>query len=166
MSIDNKIWYDLVHAKKGDEYLVLYLCRQRDIRKYFKIGTIVFSAGGAMGWTIWNPIAGLACAVIALTQLFGSIESFLIHTEDQLDTLSKLRLLYYDRANRLEELWHDLAKGNITDEKASKIFFGLRKSAQEIEELDNKLNIKKVKKLDAEAQYKTKVYLDTYHLSN
>ncbi|TWF44684.1 hypothetical protein FHW36_101605 [Chitinophaga polysaccharea] len=166
MSIDNKIWLDLVHAKKGDEYLVLYLCRQRDIRKYFKIVTIVFSAGGAMGWAIWKPIAGFACAVIALVQLLGSIESFLIHNEDQLESLSKLRLLYYDRANRLEELWHDLVKNKVTDEEASTVFFELRKSAKEIEDLDNKLNIKKVKKLDAEAQYKTKVYLDTYHFSN
>ena len=166
MSIDNKIWYDFVHAKKGDEYLVLYLCRQRDIRKYFKIGTIVFSASGALGWTIWQPISWLSCAIIAVVQLFTSIESFLIHTEDQLDSLSKLRLLYYDRANRLEELWHNLVKGNITDEQASKTFFELRKSAQDIEELDNKLNIKDVKKLNAKAQYSTQSYLNTYHLSN
>lgn len=166
MSIDNKIWYDFVHAKMGDEYLILYLCRQRDYRKYFKIGTILCSASGIFGWAIWQPISWLACGVIAIVQVFTSIESFLIHSEDQLDSLSKLRMLYFNRANMLEELWYDLVKGNITDEAASKAFFELRKSAQEIEELDNKLNVKTISKLKVKARFKTETYLNTYHLSN
>lgn len=163
MSIDNKIWYEFVHSKMGDEYLSLYLCRQRDVRKWFKIGTIVFSAGGVFGWAIWQPIAWFACAGIAVVQVFTSVESFLIHTEDQLDELSKLRLLYYSRTNNLEELWHQLAKGEVTDDDAGKTFFELRRSAQAIEELDNKHNIKTIKRLRLEAQSRTTKYIKTYH---
>lgn len=163
MSIDNKIWYEFIHTKMGDEYLVLYLSRQRDVRKWFKICTIALSASGIFGWTIWQPISWLACAAIAVVQLFTSIETFLIHTEDQLSKLSKLRLLYYDRANRLEELWHQLVKCSISDNDAGKEFFSLRKSAQEIEELDNELNIKTIKSLKEEAQKRTNKYIETYH---
>ncbi|MFX1708271.1 hypothetical protein PV783_30180 [Chitinophaga sp. CC14] len=163
MSIDNKIWYEFVHTKMGDEYLSLYLCRQRDVRKWFKIGTIVFSAGGVFGWAIWQPIAWFACAAIAVVQVFTSVESFLIHTEDQLDSLSKLRLLYYSRANNLEELWHQLVKEEVTEDAAGRTFFDLRRSAYEIEELDNQLNIKTIKRLKLKAQARTEKYIKTYH---
>lgn len=163
MSTFNKIWYEFVHAKMGDEYLSLYLCRQKNIRKWFKIITIIFSASGIFGWSIWKPIAWVACGGIAVVQVFTSIESYLIHTETQLEELSKLRLLYYTRSNKLEELYSQLIKDEITEIKADSLFFEFRRSAQEIEELDNKLNIKSIKKLERKAQLRTDNYLKTYY---
>ena len=164
MTIDTKIWYDLVHTKYGDEYLVLYLGRQRTFRKWFKILTILFSASGIFSAFQSAKIPTIiSCALIGLVQLVTSIENFIIHSEDDLDSLSKLRLQYYDRTNKLEELWNSLATNKMTDEEATTEFFNLRKSAKEIEELDNKLNVRTFKRLKAIANNNTNNYLNTYY---
>jgi hypothetical protein len=164
MTIDTKIWYDLVHTKFGDEYLVLYLARQRTFRKWFKILTIIFSASGIFSAFQSAKIPTIiSCAIIGIVQLITSIENFIIHSEDDLDNHSKLRLQYYDRTNKLEELWNSLTTKKITDEEATTEFFNLRKSAKEIEELDNKLNVRTFKKLKLIANLNTNNYLNTYY---
>ena len=164
MTIDTKIWYDLVHTKYGDEYLVLYLGRQRTFRKWFKILTIIFSAGGIFSAFQSAKIPTIiSCAAIGIVQLITSIENFIIHSEDDLDSLSKLRLQYYERTNKLEELWNSLTTKKISTEEATTEFFNLRKSAKEIEELDNKLNVRTFKKLKTIANSNTNNYLNTYY---
>lgn len=164
MTIQTKIWYDLVHTKFGDEYLVLYLSRQRTIRKWFKVLTILFSASGIFSAFQSAKIPTIiSCVAIGLVQVATSIENFIIHSEDDLDQLSKLRLMYFDRTNKIEELWHSLADKKITDQEATNEFFLLRKSAKEIEELDNKLNVRNFKKLKSIADVNTRTYLNTYY---
>lgn len=164
MTIENKIWFDLVHTKFGDEYLCLYLGRQRTIRKWFKILTIVFSASGIFSAFQSAKIPTIiSCAAIGLVQLATSIENFIIHSEDDLDQLSKLRLLYFERTIKLEELWHSFKTEKLSEEQATNEFFSLRKSAKEIEELDNKLNVRTFKKLKVIADTNTRNYLNTYY---
>ena len=164
MTIQTKIWYDLVNTKFGDEYLVLYLSRQRTIRKWFKILTILFSASGIFSAFQSAKIPTIiSCIAIGVVQVATSIENFIIHSEDDLDSLSKLRLLYFDRTNKLEELWNSLQTSKITSEEATTEFFNLRKSAKEIEKLDNKLNVRNFKKLKVFADNNTRTYLNTYY---
>lgn len=164
MSIEKKIWYDLVHTKHGDEYLILYLARQRLYRKWFKIITIVFSAGGIFNAFQSNQIPTIiSFSVIGVIQLVTSIENFIIHSEDDLDKISKLRMLYYNRLVSLEELWHSLINNKISNEVAAESFFELRKSANEIEELDNNLNVREYRKLINISNIKTNNYLNTYY---
>jgi hypothetical protein len=164
LTIRNKIWYDLVHTKYGDEYLVLYLGRQRMFRKWFKVLTILFSASGIFSAFQSAKIPTIiSCSIIGIVQLITSIENFIIHSEDDLDNLSKLRIQYYDRTNKLEELWNSFSIKKITDEEATTEFFNLRKSAKEIEELDNKLNVRTFQKLKNKANVITNNYLNTYY---
>lgn len=164
MTIENKIWYDFVHSKYGDEYLVLYIGRQRTYRKWFKILTILFSASGVFSAFQSAKIPTIiSFIVIGLVQLATSIENFIIHSEDDLDSLGKLRLLYYDKSNKLEKLWHSLFTKKITEDEASQEFFNLRMASKEIEELDNKLNVRTFKKLKAIAHSNTENYLNTYY---
>lgn len=159
-----KIWHDLVDSKYGDEYLILYLKRQKAIRKWFKIFTIIFSASGIFSAFQSAKIPTIvSCSLIGIVQLFTSIENFIIHSEDDLDRLSKLRLLYYDRTNRLEKLFDDLIAKKKTDEEATDVFFDLRESSKEIEDLDNKLNIRNFKKLIIIADTNTRNYLKSYY---
>lgn len=164
MKIRDKIWYDLVDTKYGDEYLVLYLSLQRVIRKWFKIITIVLSAGGVFSaFQSFQIPTIIFCSITGLIQLLTSIENFIIHSEDDLDSLSNLRMKYYDRFIKLEILWHNLETKKITEEQASEIFFELRVLSSEIESLDNKLNVRRYKKLMMTAESKTNNYLNTYY---
>ena len=164
MNIETKIWYDLVHTKHGDEYLILYLARQRSYRKWFKIITIVFSASGIFSTFQSAQIPTIiSFIVIGIIQLMTSIENFIIHSEDDLDNISKLRMLYYDKLNDLEKLWHLLKTKKILIEDATEQFFELRKSFKEAEELDNKINVRTYKKLKNKSNIITNNYLKTYY---
>lgn len=164
MNIETKIWYDLVHTKHGDEYLILYLARQRSCRKWFKIITIIFSASGIFSTFQSAKIPTvISFVVIGVIQLMTSIENFIIHSEDDLDHISKLRLLYYDKLNDLEKLWHSFKTNKISIEDATEEFFELRKSSKEIEELDNKINVRTYKKLKNKSNIITNNYLKTYY---
>jgi hypothetical protein len=164
MSISTKIWYDLVNSKYGDEYLMLYLSRQRKIRKWFKILTVLFSASGIFSAFQSAKIPTIiSCIAIGVVQIATSIENFVIHSEEDLDRLSKLRLMYFARTNKLEELWNSLAAQKISEQDATTQFFELRQSSKETEEFDNKLNIRSVKKLKFVADANTREYLNTYY---
>jgi hypothetical protein len=164
MSIGSKIWYDLVHTKFGDEYLVLYLSHQRKIRKWFKILTILFSAGGIFSAFQSARIPTIiSCVAIGIVQVATSIENFIIHSENDLENLSKLRLLYYSRSNKIEELWHSFTTKKLSEEDATNEFFLLRNSAKEIEELDNTLNVRSFKTLKEIADRNSRTYLKTYY---
>ena len=162
--MESKLWYDLVNSKFGDEYLVLYLARQRWYRKIFKIATILFSASGIFCafQSIKIPTI-ISCTCIGLVQLSTSIENFVIHSEDDLDNIGKLRMLYYSRTTKLEELWHAYKSESISVDEVTAQFWQLRTSKFEIEELDNKLNIRKFKKLEGKANDLTNNYLTTYY---
>jgi hypothetical protein len=163
MEIRTNVWYDLVNAKMGDEYLALYIGRQREIRKWFKILTILLSANGiwsALKDFSWITIA--SCVVIAIVQFATSIENFIIHSENDIQKLGNLRLLYYDRTNKLEELWYKLQMAKVTESEAADIFFNFRDRAKEIEQLDNELNIRKFKGLYKKADVLTRNYLNSY----
>ncbi|WP_298145950.1 hypothetical protein [Flavobacterium sp.] len=164
MTIENKIWYDLVHTKYGDEYLIQYIKRQKLYRKWFKVLTILFSASGIFSAFQSAKIPTIiSCVFIGLVQLATSIENFIIHSEDDLDKLGSLRMLYYTRLNNLEELWNNYYNNKITDNEATEKFFELRKSASEIEELDNKLNIRTYSKMKEKANTLTNQYFNTYY---
>lgn len=164
MSIKDKIWYDLVDTKFGDEYLIHYISRQRSIRKLFKVTTIVLSAGGIFSaFQSFKIPTIIFCSVTGVIQTLTTVENFLIHSEDDLDSLCSLRMKYYDRLHKLEILWHNIDNGKITEAEASDEFFELRKSSSEIETLDNKLDIKQFKKLKTKANTQTNDYLNTYY---
>ncbi len=160
--IKNKIWYEFLNFKFGDEYLILYINKQRRIRKYFKIATILLSCSGI--WSVYNELkypAIIAFIIITLVQIFTSIESYLIHSEKDIDDLCELRNKYYSHWNELENLWHkslNYSESDLTDK-----FYELREQTKKIEELDNKLGIKKNKILTKKADKLTRTYLKIYN---
>lgn len=164
MTMYNTVWFELADTKYGDEYLILYIGRQRTIRRWFKILTILFSASGifsAFGNAQIPTI--ISCVIVGIVQLATSIESFIIHSESNIDELSKLRLLYFDKTNKLEELFYKLKNDKITDDDASKEFFELRGATKKIEELDTKLNIRGIKKLKEISHVRATNYLNKYY---
>jgi hypothetical protein len=106
MDIQEKIWHEFIDKRYGDEYLCRYISLQIEIKRWFKIGTILLSAGG-----IWTALKNLplptviSLTAIAIVQLATLIENQIIHSERQIEDLGKLRLLYYEQWNRLEKLF-------------------------------------------------------------
>ena len=164
-TIRDRIWYDLIDAKFGDDYLTLYLVRQRNIRRWFKIFTIIFSAGGIFSAFASAKIPTIISLIaIGTVQVLQSIENFIIHSENDLDELRKLRMLYYARSIKLEKLWDSFNRDKIDEDEATNQFFALRELAGEIEELDSRLYIRSYNGLNKKANIKTTDYLNRYFL--
>ena len=160
--IKNKIWYEFLNFKFGDDYLILYINRQRKIRNYFKIATIILSCSGI--WSAYKELkypSIIAFVIITIVQIFTSIESYLIHSEKDIDDLCELRNRYYSHWNELENLWHK--SPNYNENELTDKFYELREQSKKIEELDNKLGIKKIKNLVNKADKSTRTYIKIYN---
>ncbi|WP_312075728.1 hypothetical protein [Chryseobacterium sp.] len=159
MTLRTKIWNNLLDAKKGDIFLVFYISSERNLRKWFKIITILFSASGI--FTAFKNLeipTVISFAVIGTIQLLQSIENFLILSEKDLDEIKKLRLSYYDQSIELEKLWIEFEEDHIDDEKAKKRLFKILDSSKKIEDIDSSLNITRKKRLDKKADVETRNY--------
>ena len=164
-NVRDSIWYDIVHTKYGEIYLSLYISRNRDIRKWFKITTILCSATGIFGTVLSQKIPTIiSLTIIAIIQCLTSVESFIIHSETQIDEIGRLRVLYVEKLRQLEKIWFNLNAKRISEDNAIDEFFNLRAFTGEMEKLDDKLNIKQHKKLKDKAQADTSIYLETYYL--
>jgi len=160
----DKIWYEMVHTKFGDNYLVNYLSRQKTIRKWFKIVTLVFSTSGVLGWKIWEYAPIIACGLIAVMQIVTLIENQIILSDQDIDNIAGLRNKYISYFNKLEKLWTDLQQKKIDEHAASEQFYKLRQIGADIEATDNKLHINgQIKTLLDKADTETRNYFSQYH---
>jgi len=159
----DKIWYEMTHMKYGDTYLAYYLFRQKTIKKWFKILTLVFSTSGVLGWKFWDGFPIIACGLISILQLFNLVENQIIISENETEKVSDLRNRYVSYFNKLEKLWIDFESNRLDEQEASDQFFQIRQIGLEIESLDNELHIRKIKKLCQKADLETRTYINQYH---
>lgn len=163
MDLRNKIWYDLIDAKYGEIYLAFYISKQKSLKKGIKITTLIFSGGGALGWTFWQYIPVVACLIISIIQLISLIENDIIRSDKEIEELCDLRNMYVTYFNQLDKLWFEI-NNNYNEEKTSKSFFSLRKNEfLKIEKLDNKLYIRELKSILEKTDLKARDYLTKYN---
>jgi hypothetical protein len=158
-----KIWYEMVHIKYGDSYLAHYLFRQKSIRKWFKILILVFSTGGVFGWKIWEGVPIIACALIAVFQIFNLIENQIIISDKEIEKISVLRNKYVSYFNKLEKLWSDFNADRFDEKEATEQFYILRNDGADIEALDNELDVRNIKNLCGKANLESRNYISQYH---
>jgi len=154
----------MVQVKFGDNYLAHYLSWQHKLKRTFNILILIFSGSGVLGWEIWKPIAWIALVIIGTFQLLSLIQNQLIRSNEEVLKIAKLRTRYTKYFNKLEKLWLDLDSREMTDNEAKTQFFVLRRTEQEkIEALDNRIGVKRWKKLCEKADVETREYFNTYH---
>jgi len=102
-----KIWYEFIHYKSGDYYLVLYIDRIKLTRKIANISTLLLSTTGILSWKIWVYLPAVTSSIIALIQAFRLIENELIPADKEVEKLYKLREMYYEHSILLENLFID-----------------------------------------------------------
>ena len=165
LPMKNKIWYELVDIKYGEFYLTVYIGLQRRLKKSFNILTLLISVSGILGWKFFENYAWIAFILIAIMQLFTLIENHLIRSDNEIEQISELKMLYTRYFNKLECLWEEYKNDRITENRSSELFFEYRKNDWEkIQELDAKLDIKSWKWLMRQADKETNNYLNKYQL--
>lgn len=158
-----KIWYEFVHYRHGDDYLILYVNRLKSSRKWTNIMTLIFSTSGILSWKLWQYLPAITCGLIAFLQLFKLIENQIIPTDKDIEQTTILREKYFSYWNNAEKLWIEFKYNKLSEEEVQNKFFKLRESSHEIESLDNKLNIQKLTKLQDKADIQTNNYINQYH---
>lgn len=160
-----KIWYEMLHTKLGDNYLAGYISKQKRIKKWFKIFTLIFSTGGVLGWPIWEYVPVIACVLIAAMQLVTLLENQIIPSDQDIEDIARLRNKYNNYFNKLEKLWMDFQSNNINEDAAKEQFYELRTLlGADLLATDDKLNINgKIKSLYKKADLETRNYFNQYH---
>lgn len=153
----------MVQIKYGEIYLSLYLDLQKDLKRYIKIATLIFSGSGVFGWAFWEPLAWIACIIIAIIQLIALIENQIVRSEAELEEISVLRSMYLRYLTKLEELWYDCENVDNKEKEIKTKYFLLRETDfVAIERLDDKLSIKHWRKLKNKADLRTREYFNTF----
>tara|TARA_R110002020_G_scaffold259703_5_gene473614 strand:- start:4628 stop:5119 length:492 start_codon:yes stop_codon:yes gene_type:complete len=161
----NKIWYKLVDLKYGECYLTRYISLQRNLKRGFKIATLILSLGGILGWKYFEEYVWIALIIISIIQIFTLIENQLIRSDKEIEEISALRMMYSKYFNKLEKFWTQYYNENINKNEAINKFYKFQENDwQKIEELDCKLNIKEYSKMMNKADVQTNNYLNKYLL--
>jgi len=153
----------MLHAKAGDEYLALYLAREKRWRIRYKLVLVVITTAGLFFSQTDALIPILSLTVVWISQLISQVENSIVMSDDNFEKLGVLRMMYYERWAKLEDLWFDMFDERINDEQAKIRYYETRKEARDIEKLDNSLLLRKRDKLDKKAQTITQAYIDQYH---
>jgi|ERR1035437_6754239 hypothetical protein len=158
-----KIWYEFIHYKSGDYYLVLYIDKIKLTRKIANISTLLLSTTGILSWKIWVYLPAVTSSIIALIQAFRLIENELIPSDKEIEKLYKLREMYYEHSILLENLFIDFRSEEISERDAKQNFFALREKTKEIKSFNNRTNVQISKRLQDKADKKTTEYINQYH---
>jgi hypothetical protein len=154
----DRIWKELTQAKFNCEFASLYADKQRTSLRYFNICILVFSSGGVMGWSFWNGLPLLSCGIIAGISLLRLIQPHIIMSDKQISNLDNISRFYFNYYNKLERLWYDLEHKTLDNESCKNLFFEVKQSEDEINQIINETIRSKPKKIVAES----KINSDTY----
>lgn len=158
-----KVWYEMLQIKFGEIYLSLYIDLQKNLKRYIKIATLIFSGSGVFGWAFWEPLAWIACIIIAIIQLISLIENQIVRSDSELEEISILRGMYLKYLAKLEELWYDIENNTKKENRIKEVYFELKNTDfVKIEKLDDKLSIKHWKKLVNKADARTRDYFKNF----
>lgn len=160
----DRIWYEMIHFKHGERYLCYLIDRQRSVRKWMKIGTLVFSGSGILGWKFWDIFPLIFSGLTAIIQLVTLLENSLVVSESETDKIGELRLKYIQHFQDLENLWMAYyEREELTETQATERFQSLRIARREIDAQENKIDVQEYAALRVKAEKDTNEYIHLYH---
>lgn len=166
--IEKIIWDELVQAKSMEQYISNYIGSRIDWNKRFSIITLSLSVIGAGTWGVWKLLENflsfiplILFVLIGLAQVLSAIQNKITIDEETLKSLSKLRSLYIEYFNKLEQLFLNAYDNTLTEKELETIFFSLRETVSPMEELKDSLNIDfTIKKVRKAQERNVKMYLE------
>lgn len=163
MTIEHRIWNELLDCKKYDEYVIAHLARVKDWNGRYRIFlTIVSFLGGASYfWDETGPL--IACGVLTLIQLGEKLFPLLSTDEKTIKSISEYRLKYVDKFEKLDKLWCELKIKDLDPDIAFERYFEIRNCNIDIETLDNNLRINVGKRMQKKADEKALLYIENHY---
>lgn len=167
MTIEHRIWNELLDCKKCDEYVIAHLARVKDWNSRYRILLTIgtFLGGASFFWDEMGPL--IACGVLTLIQLGEKLIPMLATDEKTIKSISEYRLKYVNKFEELDKLWCELRFNDLDPRIAFERYFEIRSCNIDIETFDNTLRINIGKKMQKKADQKALIYIENhYHSQN
>ena len=160
----DRLWNEIALIKYHYEYIILYLDWHKSIRKWIKITTTLFSAGGVFGWKIFETtLPQIACSGIAIIQLLTLVEGHIYMSDDKMEKGAEMKVTLHEYLLKLEEAWYKVRRSKLNEDELANIFFELKnKYGTKIQELENKVDLRDKKKLMLKADKYMRDYLELF----
>ncbi len=162
----DRLWNELTQVKHNVEFITLYSDLQRKYIKWFNISILIFSAGGIMGWKIWDSFPLVACIIISFISLVRLIQPHLIMSEKQITILDQIHTFYFNYYNQLERLWYEYEDNRINNNTATNKFFELKEKEIEINiKVSDTIRIKPKKLIKKAKHYSDQYFASVYNIN-
>lgn len=167
--IEIVVWDEFVQAKSWEQYISDYTGSRMDWRKIYSILAISIAIMGGTTWGLWKVVNAewvtpVMFGLLAIAQLLSAIQKNIVVSNEDLQSLSKLRCMYIKYTDQLERLYLQIDRKELSIEQIEDHYFTIREVSPAIEELKDYLNIKTLKHLDKEVEYRVRHFLESrYH---
>ena len=113
--------------------MIEYISRQKRIKKYIKITSLIFSATGILGWGFFkDPRLGIiSSSIIATISLIQLLEPHLYHSDEDIEKLNQKKYLYCIYFNKIDKLWIELNSSLIAENQALENFYTYKEKLEE-----------------------------------
>lgn len=132
MEIRDKIW-SLINDSKYKEYCIGFKVEQFQHRdRNINLFLALTSSGSIAGWAVWDKYYFLWAIIIAASQIINVIKPYFPfhkYIKDLNSKLIKIENINLD----FEQLWFSLQTDKISEDKAEKQYFALKKQLVEIQ---------------------------------
>jgi hypothetical protein len=164
-TLRDKLWYELLYAKKTELYYAYSLLHKKILKKYLNSLLLVFTVTGAVLYPFLGYYAPLiGCSISAISVLLSDVLP-IFPTNEEIKQIEQLRDTSLKYFHSLEKFWHDchdLEKYSDTD--VVNLFFELRKTKENMETLDAYIGMKLNKRANKKADKQAMNYISTYLL--
>lgn len=163
-TIRHKTWNEMYTAKKNSYYLAGYLsylrAKKKKIRMFILLSMVIFIT--AQKFYPNSALFGLS--FLAFFEIFKEIFPSLAVDENLIDRLPEYRMLYVQKFQKLELLYHKIDEESIKPDRAEKEYFSIKNSFDiRIEEIDNSIHLPEKKKIKKIGDQKADTYLDNIY---
>lgn len=154
----------MTDVKYGEIYLSKYLYRQRNLKKFFNVLTLLVSVSGIFSWKYFEDYVWIVFLFIAAMQLFTLVENEIIRSNKEVEDLVSFKMDYTKYFNQLEKLWTQYHYQQISETTAINHYFKLKtKYGEKIEAIDSQINIRRYKRMMKKTDEEMKHYFNIYH---
>lgn len=157
-----KIWALLCNMKFKAYYLDFIVTRFQKYDRNINIFLAITSSTSIAAWAIWKDYEMIWAIIIAGSQVITAIKPFFPFNKYVKELNLKSTRLHNVNVD-IEKLWDNYSNGEISNSKASTLYYSIVKDCNEILKFNDESVFGQSKSIEQKANDCTKNYLETYY---
>lgn len=166
----DRIFQELSQAKFNTVYTSLYSdYKRKKVKQYNKVIIIISAIGGVLGSIIPDQYgkgtAIIFCFLITVISILKEIMPKYFN-ENEIHNIDKILSFYTKYHEKIEQLWYEFENNRISDSKATKQFYNIKETEENINELVNSIMVEKPQFLVEQATKITTDFINRVYIKN